>query len=420
MYRRTKLHATLGPASGDEATLRELIAAGLDGCRINFSHAQPDDAARLVALVRRLAAEAGRPVAIRQDLQGPRIRVGRMPASVELVPGARVRLVPEGAYGHHRSPLQRGEGTRRALPGEEGAERRGNVEGIPIDCPELFGAVGAGAAVLLDEGQLEVRVERAEVGALMCQVVHGGWLQARKGLNLPGVRLPLPALTEKDAADLAVGVRLGVDFVSLSFVQRAEDVRLARARLRALGGEGVRLVAKIEKSEALADLEAILDEVDGVSVARGDLGLEVGPENLPAVQRQVVAACRRRGRMVQVGGEVLHTMIRAPRPTRSEVADVWVLVEQGVDGISLSGETAVGAHPVAALATLDRIVRRAEQDLDQRGPAPQPVEAASPEEAVAASLARRGAPIAVRDPGPSTGWLNCFWGVCGEGVLTGA
>lgn len=382
-FRHTRLHATLGPASLSEPVLRGLVAAGVDGCRINFSHAGREQAAALVALVRRLSAEADRPIAIRQDLQGPRLRVGRL--AVEPRPlgtGQPVTLAPAEAAG----------------PDE-----------IPIDCPELFGAVGPGRQILLDEGQLELRVEAAEPGRLRCRVEHGGLLHSRKGLNLPGVHLPLPALTDKDRADLEIGLELGVDFVSLSFVQSADDVRAARAFLRARGAADLKLVAKIEKLEAVERLAEILDEVDGISIARGDLGLEVGIENLPHVQAAIVRACRARGTLVQVGGEVMHTLIGAPRPTRSEVADVALLVAQGVDGISLSGETAVGHDPVRAVELLDRIVRRAEAELGLA--AAEPVEAASVEAALALSHARRAGPIEVRAPAGQANWLNCHWGL---------
>jgi pyruvate kinase len=366
--------------------LRGLVEAGLDGCRINFSHADAESAGRLVGLVRRLSAEAGRTVAIRQDLQGPRLRVGQLASEPRrLVLGQRLVLRP-------------------GLTAPD--------EAIPIDCPELFGAVEAGRMILLDEGQLELRVLRAEPAALVCEVAHGGDLRSRKGLNLPGVHLPLPALSAKDRADLEVGIRLGVDFVSLSFVQSAEDVRQARAYLREHGGQAVRLVAKIEKLEAVEGIEAILAAVDGISIARGDLGLEVGIENLPHVQAGLIAASRRRGRLVQVGGEVLHTMIQAPRPTRSEVADAALLVAQGVDGISLSGETAVGHDPVGAIQILDRIVRRAEQEeLAQGRLAEASRRAQTPAEALDYSHRRAAFPIQVNASGREANWLSCHWGI---------
>jgi pyruvate kinase len=389
MPRRTKLHATLGPASSDEAVLRGLVDAGLDGCRINFSHADAESAGRLAVLVRRLSAESGRAVAIRQDLQGPRLRVGQLAGEPrKLVLGERVILRPG-----------------LTAPDQD----------IPIDCPELFGAVEAGRLILLDEGQLELRVLQAQSAALVCEVAHGGNLLSRKGLNLPGVHLPLPALSAKDRSDLEVGIRLGVDFVALSFVQSAEDVRQARAFLREHGGGEVRLVAKIEKLEAVERIEAILDEVDGISIARGDLGLEVGIENLPHVQAGLIAASRRRGRLVQVGGEVMHTMIQAPRPTRSEVADVALLVAHGVDGISLSGETAVGHDPVGALQILDRIVRRAEQEeLAQGRLANTPHRAQSQAEALDYSHRRAAFPIQVAASGREANWLSCHWGTVVE------
>jgi pyruvate kinase len=387
--RRTKLHATLGPASEREAVLRGLIEAGVDGCRINFSHANAESAGRLVGLVRQLSHEAGRPVAIRQDLQGPRIRVGQLASEPRrLVNGERLVLRP-------------------GLTAPD--------EAIPIDCPELFGAVEAGRLILLDEGQLELRVLQTEPAALVCEVVHGGSLLSRKGLNLPGVHLPLPALSAKDRDDLQVGIRLGVDFVSLSFVQSGEDLRQARAFLRAHGGEAVRLVAKIEKLEAVERFEQILDEVDGISIARGDLGLEVGIENLPHVQANLIAASRRRGLLVQVGGEVLHTMIQAPRPTRSEVADVALLVAHGVDGISLSGETAIGHDPVEAMRILDRIVRRAEQEERAQGRlVDAPHRAQTPVEALDYAHRRAAFPIQVAANGHEANWLSCHWGIVVE------
>lgn len=389
--RRTRLHATLGPASRSPEVIRGLITAGTDAVRINFSHAAADDAARMVAAVRRAAGEVGRPIGIRQDLHGPRFRTG--PLADE-----RVKLR---------------KGTRFVLYAEQ---RAGDGSGVSVSHPEVVDGLAPGDRVLIDEGAIELRVEARSGGRAECQVVRGGELVPRKGINLPGVAIPLPALTEKDREDLVVGVRLGVDFVSLSFVRTAEDVAEARAFLDGLGS-ATPVVAKIEKPEAVANIDAIIGIVDGISLSRGDLGLEVGVEEVPSVQARIVEACRAAGTLIQVGGEVLDSLTHGHVPSRSEAADVDVMVQQGVDGISLSGETAIGPDPIGAMRALDAIVRRAEARLETRRGwtrVPPSVSALRPEdEASVYALAalRPSVPILAPSDLPRPGWAACWWGV---------
>lgn len=388
--RRTRLHATLGPASRDPEMVGALVAAGADGFRINFSHASVEQAEALVVAVRQAGQGVGRPLAIRQDLHGPRFRTGPLAdGRAELRTGARMVLYA--------------------------SERAGDAEGVSVSHPEVIDALAPGDRVLIDEGAIELRVEARSTGRAECAVIRGGELLPRKGINLPGVAIPLPALTPKDREDLEVGIRLGVDFVSLSFVRTAEDVQEARAFL-AERGAGVALVAKIEKPEAVESIQAIIRVVDGISLSRGDLGLEVGVENVPIVQERVIQTCRAAGTLVQVGGEVLDSLTRGFVPTRSEAADVAVMVQQGVDGISLSGETAVGPDPVNAITLLDRIVRRAEDVSAQGGRTTLPplVAALRPQDEASTfvlSALRPSVPIVARRDLARPGWAACWWGV---------
>lgn len=408
MLRRTKIHATLGPASSSEAVLRQLVALGVDACRINFSHAQPRDAEETVKLVRRLAAEAGRPVAIRQDLQGPRIRIG------ELKDG-RARLRDGQQYVLTSEPIE-GDGKACSV----------SHAGLPRD-------VKPGEMILIDEAALHLRVEATDSTRIRCKVVVGGELLPRKGINLPTTRVSLPVLTAKDQADLEVGAALGVDYVSLSFVRDAGDIEAAR-RFMHEHGLDVPVVAKIEKREAVLRAEEIVAAADGISLSRGDLGIEAGYPEVLHIQSYYVRKCHEAGKMVQVGGELMDTMIKNPGPTRSECVDVANAVLQGVDGLSLSGETAVGRFPVQSIEILDRIIRRAEVALgyyeatgDLEVITPQScepvrklelagvdailVDGDDPSVAMRLSKARPRCPIVAIAEGPRAAWLNTWWGV---------
>ena len=335
MQRRTKIVATLGPSSSAPATLDALITAGVDVFRLNFSHGTHETHAATFKDVRAAAASAGRDVAILQDLSGPKMRTGRLAGGqpIELRDGDQLRL---------------------AAGDDEGTRDR-----IFTRYAELIDSAQPGARLLLDDGKIELRVTAKERGELVTLVVNGGPLAEKKGINAPGVQLPPCAVTAKDEADLRFGLELGVDIVALSFVQVPGDVARARALMRA-AKKDVPIVAKIERPQALDHLDGILGAADGVMVARGDLGLECPFEQIPRIQKAIVARARALGRPVILATQVLESMRTEPRPTRAEVSDAATAVDQGVDAIMLSGETASGEFPVRSVQTLASIIADAE------------------------------------------------------------
>jgi len=345
--RLTKIVATLGPATESPEAIAALIRAGVDVFRLNFSHGTHESHAQAIAAIRTAAGRAGRQVAILQDLSGPKIRIG-------LLEGGRALDLHEG------DRLDIAVGDFEGRPGRVST----TYEALP-------GSVHPGDHLLLDDGRLELLVERSGREQLTTRVITGGLLGEHKGINTPGVSLPAASLTTKDEADLAFGVANGVDAVALSFVQSAADLLHTRRVLARLGASGTRLIAKIERPEAVQDIEAILDASDGVMVARGDLGLELPLEQVPTVQKAITRAARLRGLPVIVATQVLESMRAEPRPTRAEVSDAANAVDDGVDAIMLSGETAVGAHPIRTVETLDAIIREAET----LAPASSPVDA---------------------------------------------
>ena len=371
--RRSKILCTLGPASDDVETLRRLVDAGMDAVRLNFSHGDADSHRRTMANVRAVAAATGRPLPVLQDLQGPRIRVGEIDGpGLELVEGAEIVARP---------------GAERAAPGE-----------LPITYAPLADDVVVGDAILIADGLLRLAV--LEVGAdpygplVRCVVRVGGTVTSHKGVNLPGVRLSTPALTEKDREDAAVGAAMGVDLVALSFVRHPDDIRELRAVLRE-HGSAASIVAKIERPEALEHLEGILDASDGVMVARGDLGVELPPQRVPLEQRHIVEDANAAGKLVIIATQMLDSMIRNPLPTRAEVSDVATAVMQGADAMMLSGETAVGAYPVAAVRMMADIIAEVEGGLRRFDRPPEP--ALIPGIAWSASAVGRAAVRTARD-----------------------
>lgn len=333
--RRAKILATLGPASDSEAVIRALLAAGANAFRLNFSHGTKEEHRRRLEAVRRIAAEMDMPAAIVQDLPGPKLRTGRFPGgAVTLNAGDEIWLTP-GA----------GEGT---------AER------IPVSYPHLAEDIPPGSRILMDDGKIELQALGAEGSELRCRVVNGGALSDRKGVNFPDVGLRLPAMTEEDRANLAFGLSIGVDYVALSFVRRAGDVQEAR-RLIAEHGQNTPLIAKIEKPQALGELPAILETSDGVMVARGDLGVEMPPERVPILQKQIIEQANACDKLVIVATQMLESMMHEPRPTRAEASDVANAVIDGTDVVMLSGETAVGEYPVETVRMMARIVEEAER-----------------------------------------------------------
>ncbi len=341
--RHTKIIVTVGPASSGDAAIRDLIAAGVDIFRLNFSHGTHASHGAVISRVRAAAKDAGRCVAVLQDLSGPKIRTGR------LIGGEPLRLTP---------------GDTLTIAAGDFVGEPGRVSTTYAELPR---AVRRGDVLLLDDGRIQLRVEGSDGREVQTVVVDGGLLGEHKGINAPGVELASGGLTAKDAEDLKFGVQAGVDFVALSFVQSAADLRYARDALRQAGARHVPLVAKLERPEAIAHIEEILRESDAVMVARGDLGLELPLERVPRVQKEVTRRARSLGVPVIVATQVLESMIKEPRPTRAEVSDAANAVDDSVDAIMLAGETAVGLYPVRAVQTLDLVIRDAESIIPVGG-----------------------------------------------------
>ncbi len=331
--RRTRMLCTLGPASRSPEQVEALARAGADVFRLNFSHGSHDDHARAFEAVRAAELAIERPLGVLADLQGPKFRLGKFAkGQVRIQQGAKFRLDLD------------------TTPGDE------TRVGVPH--PEILAALKPGTMVLIDDGKVRLKVVAADGKSADTVVEAGDELSNAKGLGVPGVRIPLPALTPKDREDLAFALRLGVDWVALSFVQHPEDM----AELRRLVDGRAAVMAKIEKPSALDHLDEILDLSDGLMVARGDLGVELPPEEVPIVQRMIVRAARLRGTPVVVATQMLESMTHSPSPTRAEVSDVANAVYQGADALMLSGETAAGDYPIEAAAMMDRIINRVEQD----------------------------------------------------------
>ena len=347
--RKAKILATLGPASSTREQISTLFKAGADVFRLNFSHGAHQDHQKRYELIREIEQESGRPIGILMDLQGPKLRVGTFP-------GGSVELKTGGTYRFDLSEAQ-GDAKRAQLPH-----------------PEIFAAVEVGTNLLVDDGRLRLRVKSNGKDFAECDIVVGGKLSDRKGVNVPDVVLPLSPLTAKDREDLRFGLDLGVDWVAMSFVQRPEDV----AELRKLIGGRAKVIAKLEKPAAIERLEEITDLSDAIMVARGDLGVEMPPEDVPAIQKRIVAACRKSGKPVVVATQMLESMVNSPAPTRAEASDVATAIYDGADAVMLSAETASGQYPVEAVSMMNRIIERVERDpayrqiLDARHPDPQP------------------------------------------------
>ena len=343
--RRSKIVATIGPASRDPVVLEPLLRAGVDVVRLNFSHGEHHEHLAVAQAARAIAQRLDRPLAILQDLSGPKIRTGR-------VAGGR--------------PIELREGETVVITTDESVEGRPGLISTSYD--PLPRDVKPGDKILLDDGHLELRVVRTGPEQVECLVVHGGLLGAHKGMNLPGVKLSAPALTDKDRRDLAFGIQSGVDFVALSFVRQAADVEEAQWLIRELGGSAP-LIAKIEKREAVDALPSILEAADGVMVARGDLGVELATEEVPTLQKRIIEMANAAGKVVITATQMLESMIESPRPTRAEASDVANAILDGTDGIMLSGETAAGRYPVEAVATMARIALYTEEHYGLRAPA---------------------------------------------------
>jgi pyruvate kinase len=361
--RRTKIIATLGPASSSMEMMTRLFQAGADVFRLNFSHGTHEDHALRFAMIRELEAKFDRPIGILADVQGPKLRVGTFSGGrVHLQTGQKFRL------------------DLNATPG--------NAQRVNLPHPEIIEAASIGSSLLLDDGKLRLRVIHKRADALETEVVVGGPLSDRKGVNVPDVVLPIPALTEKDRLDLEFAVSHGANYIGLSFVQRAEDVIEAK---RLIAGR-CWVMVKLEKPQALDNLDAILALTDAVMVARGDLGVELPPEEVPLAQKRIVRLARALGKPVVVATQMLESMISAPAPTRAEASDVATAVFDGADSVMLSGETAAGQYPYESVNMMDRIVARVEQDAGWR----EMIDAsrAPPEQHTAGAIAAAAAQVA--------------------------
>jgi len=346
LMRKAKIVCTIGPASAEPSILERLINSGMDVARLNFSHGTHDSHRAAIASIRDAAERVHRPVAIVQDLQGPRIRVGDLEgAGVEVMAEQRIRLVG----GMLRSGGQIGSQTMAPS----------NLTEIPVTYPQLVRDVRPGARVLIDDGLIELLVTAVNGGAVECRVKTGGRIMSRKGINLPGTTISAPTLTEKDRKDIRFGVAEGVDYMALSFVRGPEDVQAARRLVAECGGDQP-IIAKIERAEAITALDSLLEEADGVMIARGDLGVEMGPEVVPILQKRIIAKANQHRRLVITATQMLESMTQHPSPTRAEASDVANAIFDGTDAVMLSSETARGQYPVESVQVMDRIVRVAE------------------------------------------------------------
>lgn len=336
--RRTKIVATIGPASSTPEMIASLIAAGMDGARLNMSHGTHDDHRFRASLVRDAETESGRPIALIADLQGPKLRIGDLPVPIQLERGATV-----------------------VIAGEDAARD----DDIPVSPSVLGSVLQVGNDVLIDDGHVKLRVEAVERGRARCEVIVAGLVSSHKGVNLPGVPLPIPSITRKDLDDLEFAMELSVDFVALSFVRSASDVRALRTLMEARGS-GAHVIAKIEKAEAIAALDEILAESDAVMVARGDLGVEIGTADVPLLQKRIISRALERGRPVITATQMLESMIHQTEPTRAEASDIANAILDGTSAIMLSGETAVGEFPLEAVEVMHRIACAVEPSLNYR------------------------------------------------------
>jgi pyruvate kinase len=336
--RRTKIVATIGPTSSTADMVAQLVEAGVDGARLNFSHGTHEDHASRARIVREVQKDVGRPLALIADLQGPKLRIGEL-----------------------RAPMRLARSDEVVVVGEDGS-RDGE---LPVSPSVIGDVLQPGHEVLIDDGLVRLRVDAVQRGRARCSVLVGGVVSSHKGVNLPGVPIPIPAITRKDVADLEFALELGVDFVALSFVRSSADVRDLK-RLIEEAGSTAHTIAKIEKAEAVQALDDVLGEADAAMVARGDLGVEIGPASVPLLQKRIILRCLQRGVPVITATQMLESMLHQAEPTRAEASDVANAILDGTSAVMLSGETAVGDYPVEAVATMDRIARAVEPSLGYR------------------------------------------------------
>ncbi|RKY57899.1 MAG: pyruvate kinase [Candidatus Latescibacterota bacterium] len=337
MYmKRTKIVCTIGPSSEDVGTIEKMIEAGMNVARINFSHGTRKEHSEQIAAVREASKRTGTPVAVLQDLSGPKVRVGELPGLLRLVPGEELVL------------------TSKDVPGE--GEVPVSYKGLPRD-------LSPGDIILLADGEMTLKVKATTETDVLCEVLVGGELSSHKGINVPGVSLGVPSVTDKDLEDLEFGIKHGVDWVAVSFVRGPEDVRRVKDEARRRGKE-VPVIAKVEKHEALRAIDGILKEADGVMVARGDLGVEIPLEEVPIAQKEIIKKANEHGKPVVTATQMLLSMVESPRPTRAEVTDIANAIFDGTDAVMLSEETAVGRYPVEAVRMMAEVALRAEEGID--------------------------------------------------------
>ncbi len=346
--RFAKIVGTLGPSSSDEETIRQLLLAGMDVARLNFSHGTHQEHKEHILILRKLSEELGKPVTILMDLQGPKLRIGKLDVDyLSLSAGQEVVLSSV----------------------EEVPDLNQAVTYIPFDVPMLHKALSPGNHILLDDGQLEFEVTRLEGSAIYAKVILGGKLSSHKGVNLPGANLNIPVLTPKDLQDLEFGLSQGIDYVAISFVKEDTDILKVRDAISKLapGRSYIPIIAKLERPEAIGNLEKIMKVTDGVMVARGDLGVEMPPATVPVAQKEIIRCANQHAKIVITATQMLDSMINNPRPTRAEAADVANAIFDGTDAVMLSGETAAGKYPLQAVQMMDSIVLEAESHHKEWG-----------------------------------------------------
>ncbi|MEW6189581.1 MAG: pyruvate kinase [Actinomycetota bacterium] len=339
--RRTKIVCTIGPASQSPKILKELMLAGMNIARLNLSYGSKEYHSRNISNLRRIAKELGIPIAILIDLQGPKIRIGGIHAGkVHLKAGSQFTL------------------TARRVPGDQ--------ERVSINFPQILKDISPRDTIFIDDGLIQLLVKEKTESDVKCEVIAGGELSPRKGVNLPDVTVSVPSITQKDKEDLFFGLDRGVDWVALSFVRKAEDV-LALKKLIEERGASIPVMAKIEKHEAVKNIDEIIEVSDGIMVARGDLGVEISTEEVPIVQKRIINGAIRAGKPVITATQMLDSMVRSPRPTRAEASDVANAIFDGTDAVMLSGETAVGSYPIESVRIMAKLIERAESVLDYAG-----------------------------------------------------
>jgi pyruvate kinase len=339
MMRKTKIVCTMGPSCGTVSILKDMMQSGMNVARLNMAHGELGDHSERIRLVRQAAAEAGVVVPVMMDIKGPEIRIGKLQApSYELKTGDMLTLT---------SDVMEGDGSR-----------------VSVTYAELPQVIKPGDRVLIDDGLLELKVENVEGTEVHCSVMNGGILKPRKGVNLPGIRTTLPGVTERDIKHIQFGIQEGIDIVAVSFVRNAKDIILIRQLLEEGGAGHIQIVSKIENEEGVEQADEIIEVSDGIMVARGDLGVEIPPEEVPLIQRELIQKCNAAGKPVIIATQMLDSMQVNPRPTRAEVSDVANAVLQGADAVMLSGETAAGQYPAASVRMMASIAERAESTID--------------------------------------------------------